>query len=57
MLSLSELPECVEDFIVSDLDLERVDKHVIKERMTAYANSAALNIGDPGCAVCPCFQV
>ena len=32
LLSLSELPECVEDFIVSDLDLEKVDRHVIIER-------------------------
>jgi len=57
MVALCDVPLVVADFIVSDLDLERVDKHVIKERMTAYANSAALNIGDPGCAVCPCFQV
>ena len=57
MLNLCDLPECVDDCVISDLDLGRVERFIVPERMTAYASSAGLNIGDPGCTICPCFNV
>ena len=54
MLNLCDLPECVEDFIVSDLDLGRVNRYIVPERMIAYAANAGLTIGTEQCVICPC---
>ncbi len=54
MLSLSELPECVEDFVVSDLDLGRVNRYIVPERMIAYAANVGQTIGTAFCELCPC---
>ena len=57
MLNLCDLPECVDDCVISDFDLRSVERYVVPERMIAYVDNAGLNIGDPGCTLCPCFNV
>jgi hypothetical protein len=53
MVALCDVPLVVADFIVSDLDLERVERRVVPERMilfTANADSAGGVCGCPaGC--------
>jgi hypothetical protein len=56
MFSLSDLPECVDDFIVSDLDLGRVNRYIVPERMIAYAVSAVSTIESAFCELCPCYN-
>ena len=54
MLNLCDLPECVDDCVISDLDLGRVERYVVPERMIAYAPNAGQTIGTEQCVICPC---
>lgn len=50
MVALCDVPSVVADFIVSDLDLERVERKVVPERMITYAQNT--NFDEPPCN-CP----
>ncbi len=49
MVALCDVPLVVADFIVSDLDLERVERRVVPERMTVFT----ANVDSAG-GVCGC---
>ncbi len=49
MVALCDVPLVVADFIVSDLDLERVERRVVPERMTVFTANADSAGGVCGC--------
>ena len=49
MVALCDVPLVVADFIVSDLDLERVERRVVPERMAVFTANA-----DSAGGVCAC---
>lgn len=49
MVALCDVPFVVADFIVSDLDLERVERRVVPERMAVFTANT-----DSAGGVCAC---
>jgi hypothetical protein len=49
MVALCDVPLVVADFVVSDLDWERVERRVVYERMTVFSANADSAGGVCGC--------